>query len=77
MIIRIEAEDGQDFFVGCDEQTGSIKIGVAVLTEDGNRKAQMEHFTIEEAKAAIAALEFAIKIAKAEREEMEARNGHV
>ena len=76
MIIRIEAEDGQDFIVRCDEQTGGVQIGVAVVTEDGNRKAQMEHFTVEEAKAAIAALEFAIKIAEAEREEMEARNGH-
>jgi len=76
MIIRIEAEDGQDFIVRCDEQTGGVQIGVAVVTEDGNRKAQMEHFTVEEAKAAIAALEFAIKIAEAEREEMEKRNGH-
>lgn len=76
MIIRIEAEDGQDFIVRCDEQTGGVQIGVAVVTEDGNRKAQMEHFTVEEAKAAIAALEFAIKIAEVEREEMEKRNGH-
>jgi len=76
MIIRIESDDGQDFVVRCDEQTGGVQIGVAVVTEDGNRKAQMEHFTIEEVKAGIAALEFAIKIAEAEREEMEKRNGH-
>ena len=75
MIIRIEAEDGQDFFVGCDEQTGSIKIGI--LSDRGNgQRVVVDHFTIEEAKAAIAALEFAIRIAEAEREEMEARNGH-
>lgn len=76
MIIRIEGDDGQDFVVRCDEQTCGVQIGVAVVTEDGNHKAQMEHFTIEEVKAGIAALEFAIKIAEAEREEMEARNGH-
>jgi len=35
-----------------------------------------EHFTVEEAKAAVAVLEFAIKIAEVEREEMEKRNGH-
>lgn len=75
MIIRIEAEDGQDFFVGCDEGNGSIAIGVASERGEG-RKGQVEHFTVEEAKAAIAALEFAIKIAEAEREEMEKRNGH-
>lgn len=76
MIIRIEGDDGQDFVVRCDEQTCGVEIGVAVVTEDGTRKAQMEHFTIEEVRAGIAALEFAIKIAEAEREEMEKRNGH-
>jgi len=76
MIIRIEGDDGQDFVVRCDEQTCGVEIGVAVVTDDGNRKCQMEHFTIEESKAAIAALEFAIKIAEVEREEMEKRNGH-
>ena len=75
MIIRIESEDGQDFVVRCDEMTGGIQIGVA-WQKDDERRVQMEHFTIEEAKGAIAALEFAIKIAQAEREEMEARNGH-
>ena len=76
MIIRIEGDDGQDFFVRCDEQTGGVQIGVASLTDDGKRKVQMENFTVEESKAAIAALEFAIKIAEVEREEMEKRNGH-
>jgi len=76
MIIRIEAEDGQDFVVKCDEMTGGIAIGVASLTDDGPRKSQMECFTIEETKAAIAALEFAITIAEAEREEMERKNGN-
>lgn len=76
MIIRIEGDDGQDFVVRCDEQTCGVEIGVAVVTEDGTRKSQMEHFTIEEVRAGIAALEFAIKIAEAEREEMEKRNGH-
>lgn len=75
MIIRIEAEDGQDFIVRCDEGSGGIGIGVGSEDEDG-RKAQVEHFTIEEAKAAITALEFAIKIAEAERDQMEARNGN-
>lgn len=76
MIIRIQADDGQDFVVICDEQTGGIQIGVASLTDDGGRGVHLEHFTIEEAKAVVAALEFAIKIAEAEREEMEKRNGH-
>lgn len=76
MIICIEGDDGQDFVVRCDEQTGAVGIGVAALNEDGNRRVQMEYFTIEEVKAGIAALEFAIKIAEAEREEMEKRNGH-
>ena len=76
MIIRIEGDDGQDFVVGCDEQTGGVQIGVAGALRDGNRNVNMEHFTIEEVKAGIAALEFAIKIAEAEREEMEKRNGH-
>ena len=76
MIIRIEGDDGQDFVVRCDEQTGGIEVGVGVMTGNATRKCQMEHFTIEEVKAGIAALEFAIKIAEAEREEMENRNGH-
>lgn len=73
MIIRIEAEDGQDFVVRCDEGNGSIAIGVASERSEG-RKSQVEHFTIEEAKAAIVALQFAIRIAEAERKEMEKRN---
>lgn len=76
MIIRIEGDDGQGLMVGCDNQTGGVQIGVASLTEDGKRMVQMEDFTIEEVKAARAALEFAIKIAEDEREEMEKRNGY-
>lgn len=73
MIIKIQSDDGQDIAIQCGEQTGGISIGIWHCQKP---QTDLEHFTIEEAKAAIAALEFAIRIAEEEREEMEARNGH-
>lgn len=73
MLLKVQAEDGQDFAIQCGEQTGHIAIAVW----DCNKgQTDMEPFTIEEAKAAVALLQFAISIAEEEREEMEARNGH-
>jgi hypothetical protein len=73
MLQKIESEDGQDFVVICDDQSGAVKIWVAHC---GAASQEPQPFTIEETKAAISMLQFAIGIAEAEREEMEARNGH-
>lgn len=73
MIIKTQSEDGQDFIVRCGEQTGGV--GLSVWNYE-KPKADIEPFTIEEVKAIVASLEFAIKIAEEEREEMEKRNGY-
>ena len=73
MIIKIQSDDGQDFVVQCGEGGGGIAIASWHCGKPTNG---LEHFTVEEAKAAVAVLEFAIKIAESEREEMEERNGH-
>ena len=72
MLQKIESEDGQDFVVVCDDQSGNVKIWVAYR---GAPSQEPQPFTIEEARAAISMLQFAIGIAEAEREQMEARNG--
>lgn len=73
MRIKVQSEDGQDFVVECGEGRGSVGIASWHCGKPTNG---FEHFTVEEAKAAVAVLEFAIKIAEVEREEMEKRNGH-
>lgn len=68
MIIKIESEDGQDFIVRCGEQTGGLHLWTPYC---GAPSQEPQAFTIEEVKAIISSLEFAIKIAEEEREEME------
>lgn len=65
MIIRIQAEDGQDFIISVDEGTGGIAIATANCQKS---QPDLEHFTIEETVAIVGALTVAIKLAEQERD---------
>lgn len=65
MIIKIQAEDGQDFIICCNEGTG----GIAIATANCQKLSpDLEHFTIEETVAIVGALTVAIKLAEQERD---------
>ena len=73
MLIRIQAEDGQDFLVKFGEGSG----GVAIATKNvGKTQPDLENFTIEEAEAIVGAMQIAIDGAKTERDLMEKHNGY-
>ena len=72
MIIKIMADDGQDFLVKFGEGSG----GVAIATTNvGKLSRDLEDFTIEEAEAIVGAMQIAIDGAKTERDLMEKHNG--
>ena len=73
MILRLQSDDGQDFIVKVAEGTGGIAIATANCALP---QPDLQDFTIEEARAIVGLLNTAIALAEAEREEMEARNGH-
>ena len=73
MIIKIMADDGQDFLVKFGEGSG----GVAIATTNvGKLSRDLEDFTIEEAEAIVGAMQIAIDGAKTERDLMEKHNGY-
>jgi len=73
VILRVQSEDGQDFILSVGEGSG----GIAIATSSCDKtQPDMENFTIEEARAIVGLLNTAILLAEAERDEMEARNGH-
>lgn len=73
MIIKIQSDDGQDFAIRCGEQRGCVEIAVWNCLKG---QTDLEHFTIEEVEAIIAALKFAVKVAKDERDYMENNHGN-
>lgn len=73
MIIKIQAEDGQDFMIEVGEGRGSL--GIAT-TSVGKSQPDLEHFTVEEAVAIVGALGVAIKLAEQERDYLENNNGY-
>ena len=73
MLIRIQADDGQDFLVQFGEGSG----GVAIATSNSQKfSPDLENFTIEEAEAIVGAMQIAIDGAKTERDLMEKNNGY-
>jgi len=73
MLIRIQAEDGQDFLVNFGEGSGGVAISTKNVTKP---QPDLEDFTIEEAEAIIKAMQIAIDGAKTERDLMEKHNGY-
>ena len=73
MLIRIQAEDGQDFLVKFGEGSGGVAIAT---TSVGKTQPDLENFTIEEAEAIVGAMQIAIDGAKTERDLMEKSNGY-
>ena len=73
MIIKIQADDGQDFLIQVGEGRGSVAIAT---TNVGKSQPDLEHFTIEEAEAIVGALNVAIEVAKSERDYLEKSNGY-
>jgi len=72
MIIKIQAEDGQDFMIEVGEGRGSVAIATTCV---GKSQPDLEHFTVEEAVAIVGALGVAIKLAEQERDYLENNNG--
>ena len=73
MLIKIMADDGQDFLVQFGEGSG----GVAIATSNSQKfSPDLENFTIEEAEAIVGAMQIAIDGAKTERDLMEKNNGY-
>ena len=68
MIIKIQADDGQDLIIMVGEGRGTV--GIAT-TNVGKSQPDLENFTIEEAEAIVGALGVAIKIALEERDYLE------
>jgi len=68
MIIKVQADDGQDLIIMVGEGRGTV--GIAT-TNVGKSQPDLEDFTIEEAEAIVGALNTAIKIAMEERDAME------
>jgi|GEM_PF-4655585 len=68
MIIKVQADDGQDLIIMVGEGRGTV--GIAT-TNIGKSQPDLEDFTIEEAEAIVGALGVAIKIALEERDAME------
>ena len=73
MIIKIMADDGQDFLVKFGEGSGGVAIST---TNVGKAQPDLEDFTIEEAEAIVRAMQIAIDGAKTERDLMEKNNGY-
>jgi len=73
MIIKIQAEDGQDFLIEVGEGRGSVAIATKCV---GKSQPDLEHFTVEEAVAIVGALGVAIKLAEQERDYLENNNGY-
>lgn len=72
MIIRIQAEDGQDFIIAAGDGGRCVRMATSCHPKP---QPDLEDFTIEEAQAIVDAIKIAIRIAEQEREYMEARNG--
>ena len=68
MIIKVQADDGQDLIIMVGEGRGTV--GIAT-TNVGKSQPDLENFTIEEAEAIVGALGVAIKIAMEERDYLE------
>ena len=68
MIIKVQADDGQDLIIMVGEGRGTV--GIAT-TNVGKSQPDLEDFTIEEAEAIVGALGVAIKIALEERDYLE------
>jgi len=68
MIIKVQADDGQDLIIMVNEGRGTV--GIAT-TNVGKSQPDLEDFTIEEAQAIVGALGVAIKIALEERDYLE------
>ena len=67
MIIKVQADDGQDLIIMVNEGRGTV--GIAT-TNVGKSQPDLEDFTIEEAQAIVGAINVAIKIALEERDAM-------
>jgi len=68
MIIKVQADDGQDLIIMVGEGRGTV--GIAT-TNVGKSQPDLENFTIEEVQAIVGALGVAIKIAMEERDYLE------
>lgn len=74
MILRIQAEDGQDFIISVGEGKSCVSMATACCNKPN--QPDLEDFTIEEAEAIIGAISVAIQVAKTERDYLEKTNGH-
>lgn len=74
MILRIQAEDGQDFIISVGEGKGSVSMATSCCNKPN--QADLEDFTIEEAEAIIGAISVAIQVAKTERDYSEKTHGN-
>jgi hypothetical protein len=68
MIIKVQADDGQDLIIMVGEGRGTV--GIAT-TNVGKSQPDLEDFTIEEVQEIVGALGVAIKIAMEERDYLE------